>query len=103
MALVRPYPNFPQFRQKLGVMPDFSGSKFSDQEKPVGEQNGINRVFHLLYQPLPESVQVFKDGMLMAKDLDYVLDIANKTITFSENQVPQPESVIRVSYKHYGE
>jgi hypothetical protein len=32
MAMVRPYPGFPAFRMKLGVMPDFSGAKYSHQE-----------------------------------------------------------------------
>ncbi|MBR2246173.1 hypothetical protein [Oceanobacillus profundus] len=101
MALVRPYPGFPQFRRKTGVMTDFSGSRFSDQEKPYGDQNGINRVFVLLHQPLSDSLQVFKDGMLMTKNVDYTLNIQEKRITFSEKQIPQEASVITVSYKHY--
>lgn len=101
MAIVRRHPEYPDFRMKIGIMPDFSGSKFADQEKPIGEMDGENRVFVLRNRPLPGSVQVFKDGMLMAKDLDYELNIEQKTIRFSPHQIPQKDSVIRVSYKHY--
>lgn len=101
MAMVRPYPNFPAFRMKLGVMPDFSGAKFSYNEVPAGEISGTNRMFTLLNQPLPDSLQVFKDGMYMQKGQDYNLDRINRTLTFSVNQIPQEKSTISVSYKHY--
>lgn len=82
-------------------MPDFTGSKLSYNEIPAGEVNGENREFTILHQPLPESLQVFKDGIFMHKGVDYLLDRFNKKITFSNHQVPQEESVIVVSYKHY--
>ncbi|CDQ41820.1 hypothetical protein [Virgibacillus salexigens] len=101
MAIVRSYPGYPAFRKKLGVMPDFSGAKFSYDETPAGELNGTNKVFTLLHQPLPESLQIFKDGMFMRKNIDYTLNISNKNIIFSSEQIPQEKSVISANYKHY--
>lgn len=101
MALVRPYPNYPAFRRKLGIMPDFSGSKLAYNEIPMGDIDGNNRIFRLAYQPLSKSLQVFKDGMYMHKGVDYVLNRQEQTITFSEHQIPQEGSVILVNYKHY--
>lgn len=106
MAFVRQHPDYPQFRVKKGVMPDFSGSNYSDQEKPSGVMNGVNRVFNLANIPLKPSDEVFKDGMKMSRattlavsDGDYFIDYSTGQIMFSENQIPQPKSVILVSYK----
>lgn len=107
MAFVRQHPDYPKFRVKKGVMPDFSGSNFSDQEIPSGSMNGINRVFTLAYVPIKQSEEIFKDGMKMSRasslvmtDGDYYIDYATATITFSDKQIPQEKSVLRVSYKY---
>jgi len=67
MAYVRQNPEFPKFRMKKGIMPDFSGSNVADQEKPTGEMNGLNRVFQTANRPLNLSERVFKDGMMMSR------------------------------------
>lgn len=106
MAFVRQHPDYPKFRMKKGVMPDFSGANYSDQEKPSGIMNGVNRVFNLANVPIKLSEEVFKDGMKMARSTtmamtegDYFIDYPTGTITFADNQIPQSKSVIRVSYK----
>lgn len=106
MAYVRQHPEYPKFRVKKGVMPDFSGANVADQEKPTGVMNGINKVFRTLNKPLKLSERVFKDGMMMARssslamtDGDYYMDADSGDITFADNQIPQSKSVIRVSYK----
>ncbi len=101
MATVRTYPNYPMFRQKTGVMPDFSGSRIAYEEEPYGEKDGSNRNFKLMHQPLSDSLEVYKDGMRMRKDNDYTLNISNREIRFSSTQIPQPNSIILANYKHY--
>lgn len=107
MAYVRQHPDYPKFRMKVGIMPDFSGSKLADQEKPSGVMNGVNKAFVLANRPLKDSERVFKDGMMMSRassmamaDGDYFLNYEEKTIYFADNQIPQAKSVIRVSYKY---
>lgn len=106
MAYVRQHPEFPKFRKKVGVMPDFSGANYADQERPSGIMDGVNREFRTANRPLKLSDELFKDGMKMARastvamlDGDYFIDYDTSTITFAANQVPQPKSVIRISYK----
>lgn len=109
MAYVRQHPDYPQFRMKVGVMPDFSGSNQADQEIPTGIMNGVNKAFVLTSRPLTGSEIVFKDGMMMSRassmameDGDYYMNYDEKTIYFSDNQIPQAKSVIRVNYKYMG-
>lgn len=108
MALVRNHPNYPNFRMKIGVMPDFSGARWSYQEEPKGDIDGINCTFTLENEPVEKSESVYKDGMLMTRGLDYTMDYLNKKIIFTADdeksgirgQVPQPHSIIRVTYKY---
>jgi hypothetical protein len=107
MAYVRQHPDYPKFRMKKGVMPDFSGSNVSDQEAPTGLMNGVNKVFTTAFKPLKGSESLHKDGMMMSRastvaviDGDYHIDYTTGTITFSDNQIPQDKSVIRISYKY---
>lgn len=118
MALVRNHPAYSKFRMKTGYMMDFSGSSWVYQETPSGSMNGTNRIFILSKKPVPNTEEVFKDGMLMARGLDYEIDYVNKVITFADDrvetvlengvstqvevkgQVPQTNSVIRVTYKY---
>ncbi len=109
MAYVRQHPEFPLFRIKKGIMPDFSGSQFVDQEVPGGIVNGVNRSFTLNNLPLKNSESIYKDGMKMVrsssmlfKDGDYYIDYQTGRIVFSETQVPQEKSVIVASYKYLG-
>lgn len=109
MAYVRQHPEYPNYRMKVGIMPDFSGSNYADQEMPKGVMDGINRLFELEHKVLKNSEEVYKDGMRMARasslaltDGDYYIDyLANPvTLTFSNAQVPQPKSIILVGYKY---
>lgn len=109
MAYVRQHPDYPKFRVKKGTMPDFSGANYSDQEKPTGVMNGVNRLFTLAHIPIKKSEAVYKDGMKMSRasnaavtDGDYYLDdtVNPATLTFSSNQIPQDKSVVLVSYKY---
>lgn len=102
MAMVRQHPDYPKWRMKIGIMPDFSGSKTSSQETPIGVCDGVNKVFKLANKPLKHSEEVVKDGMVMKRDSDYTIDYATGTIIFSEHQIPQPKSVIHVTYKYMG-
>jgi hypothetical protein len=97
MAQVRQHPTYPQYRMKVGVMPDFSGSDIVTQEEPVGAKDGVNKVFTLSRLPIPNSEWVFKDGMFMRKGVDNDYTINGKQITFAEP--PDPKSVIAVTYK----
>lgn len=118
MALVRNHPNYSKFRMKIGHMMDFSGSSWIYQETPSGVMNGDNINFFIKKRPIENTESVFKDGMLMARGLDYVMDYPNKLIRFTRDanetvvengltvtkvkkgQVPQSDSVIRVDYKY---
>jgi hypothetical protein len=100
MAMVRQHPDYPKWRMKIGVMPDFSGSKISYQETPLGSCDGVNKVFQLAKKPLKHSELVVKDGMVMKRDLDYMIDYSTGKITFSDQQIPQTKSVVHVTYKY---
>lgn len=111
MAYVRshPDPNYPKIRIKKGVMPDFSGSNYIDQEQPGGLIDGTNAVFTLSRIPIQNTEEIFKDGMKMARadslaftSGDYYIDYATGKITFSTGQVPQLKASIQVSYKYIG-
>lgn len=101
MAMVQVYPGHPNFRKKIGFMPDFSGAKFANQEEPTGIKDGKNKIFKLLHRPIDDSLQVFKDGMMMTEELDFKVDLNTKRIAFDDSQIPEEKSVIRVMYKYY--
>ncbi|UYX56223.1 hypothetical protein M3Y14_33775 (plasmid) [Bacillus thuringiensis] len=107
MAFVRQHPDYPKFRKKVGVMPDFSGSKLADQEQLIGAQNGVNRTFRFAHIPLRNSEKIYKNGMRMKRasnegtaDGDYYINYFTGEILFSPRQVPQPSCVIAVDYKY---
>jgi len=100
MAIVRQHPKYPNFRMKIGVMPDFSGSKLSFQETPIGAINGVNKKFTLLHLPLKDSETVVKDGMVMKRGEDYTINYNTGVIMFSDTQIPQVKSVLHVTYKY---
>jgi len=75
-----------------------SRQMFQWNEKPNGNIDGANDTFKLLFSPSPpESLMVFRDGLLLDSDLgDYVL--VGGTITLP---VPPPVGTrIKVSYPH---
>lgn len=107
MATVKQHPNYPKYRVKIGVMPDFSGSNYVDQEELIGLMDGINKQFSTTYMPIKHSETLFKDGMFMSRastidctDGDYYINYETKTITFADDQIPQKKSIMRISYKY---
>lgn len=100
MAHVRNHTTFPQYRMKVGIMPDFSGSQVIRQEEPFGTKDGTNKVFTLAFEPIKNSEQVFKDGMYMRKGAAHDYTISGKTITFAE--APSSQAQILVDYKTMG-
>lgn len=99
MAMVRQHPKYPNFRMKTGIMPDFSGSDMANQEVPIGQMDGVNKEFILLNVPIKNSEMVVKDGMVMKRGVDYKIDDVTGKITFSDTQIPQPKSIVHVTYK----
>jgi hypothetical protein len=97
MAHVTKHPTFPQYRMKVGVMPDFSGANAVMQEEPLGVKDGVNTIFMLAKDPIKNSEMVFKDGMYMRKGVDYDYTINGREIRFKE--APEPNATIIVNYK----
>jgi len=97
MARVIQHPTYPQYRKKLGVMPDFSGAKQIQQEVPMGVKDGTNTTFILYNTPIPNTEMVFKDGMFMLRGAGKDYTINGKAITFTE--APTEKTVIAVNYR----
>ncbi|MGF0347593.1 hypothetical protein ACQR3P_28545 [Rhodococcus sp. IEGM1300] len=97
MAIVLAVDGKSQFRKKQGVMPDFSGSSQAYQESPAGTVNNTNQVFTLVNTPIVRSEIIWKNGMVMKRGVDYMLE--GKTITFAVDQVPQIGCSIAVDYR----
>ncbi|SFJ62217.1 hypothetical protein SAMN02799624_05214 [Paenibacillus sp. UNC496MF] len=97
MARVKAHDTFPQYRVKVGVMPEFSGARTISQEEPLGAKDTVNKQFVLSWTPIPQSEQVFKDGMFMMRGAakDYVIN--GKTIVFAE--APSDKAVIAITYR----
>jgi hypothetical protein len=97
MARVVQHDRFPQYRVKIGVMPEFSGTRQISQEEPMGVKDGENKQFVLSNTPIPQSEQIFKDGMFMMRGVDKDYVINGKVIVFAE--APSDRAVIVVNYK----
>jgi hypothetical protein len=65
-----------------------------DNEIPIGEINGINRIFKLLNIPLIGSEYIYMNGLLQRRGLDYVM--ANEYFTLEH--APFPGENILCSY-----
>lgn len=100
MAHVRQVADFPLFRTKIGVMPNFTGSEHVDRETPRGDVNGENKEFSLLHLPINGSEQIFKNGIFMTRETDYQIDYKIGAIVFNDDQVPQQNTIIRVAYDY---
>lgn len=58
-------------------------------EIPAGTVDGANRVFALAHVPVPSSLMLFKNGLLMAQGATDDYTLSGATVTFSTDQVPQ--------------
>lgn len=97
MAIVLAVDGKSHFRRKQGIMPDFSGASQAYQEAPTGVIDNTNQVFKLKNIPIARSEAVYKNGILMRRSTDYL--IADETITFANDQVPQIGCSIAVDYR----
>jgi hypothetical protein len=66
------------------------------QEVPIGSVDGSNREFRIDNAPLVSSLQVFKNGLMMAQGIDY--EFLYTTITFHVGQTPHEGDNILVNY-----
>ena len=67
-----------------------------NKEVPIGDIDGINRVFTLLYNPIIGSDHLYLNGLLQDEG-DYIIN--GNQIVFDE--APLPESKIRCSYMSF--
>jgi hypothetical protein len=71
---------------------------FVDGEIPSGVVNGINLIFTLENVPNPtSSLQLFRNGVLLRADVDYIISGTN--VTFTTAAIPQSGDSIVVSYR----
>jgi hypothetical protein len=72
-------------------------NSFIYKESPAGDVDGVNAIFILNYEPIPQSEHVFLNGLLLdeGSDNDYVL-VENKIVF---NEAPPAFSKIKCTYK----
>ncbi|MBK9170211.1 MAG: hypothetical protein IPM24_22505 [Bryobacterales bacterium] len=71
---------------------------FFDRETPGGVVDGVNTLFNLLFQPEPpESVRLFRNGLLQTAGVDY--SVSGSAITFLPGAAPQPGDVLAAYYR----
>jgi hypothetical protein len=74
------------------------GPGFVDSETPTGTVDGSNLVYSLANVPSPpESLLLYRNGLLMKNGLDYSL--SGITITFVPSATPQTGDVLLASYR----
>ncbi|MCZ2155640.1 MAG: hypothetical protein LC114_17360 [Bryobacterales bacterium] len=72
-----------------------------DGETPAGVTSGANQIFTLAAMPgPPESLQLYRNGVLQKRGLDYALSGA--LITFDLSALPQPGDVLLAYYRTFG-
>ena len=77
-----------------GILP-----AYADGEVPTGIINGLNPTFLLAFTPSPvTSVEVFHNGILMERGLDYT--ITGSAITFVTAAVPQVGDIVLANYRY---
>lgn len=71
-----------------------------DGEAPVGALSGVNQIFTLSSIPgPPESLQLYRNGVLQKRGLDYTLSGA--VITFALLEMPQPGDILLAYYRTF--
>ena len=76
---------------------DFTKQFYIDKESPKGEINGINKVFKLNKEPIPNSEHIYLNGLLQDEGDHYLMEGTN--INFI-SPIP-PEWKIRCSYRSF--
>jgi hypothetical protein len=72
---------------------------FMDGETPAGAINGLNQNFLLTYPPSPpESLQLFRNGLLLRPGADYTL--AGSAVTFFLAATPQAGDALIARYRY---
>lgn len=72
-----------------------------DGEVPLGVTSGVNQIFTLSTAPgPPESLQLYRNGVLQKHGLDYTLSGA--ILTFDLSALPQPGDVLLAYYRIFG-
>jgi hypothetical protein len=74
---------------------DLSKITYIDKERPIGEINGLNNNFNLLFNPIPGSEHIYLNGLLQDEDDDYIMEY--NTIIF--NEPPINGMKIKCSYR----
>jgi hypothetical protein len=74
---------------------DLSKITYIDKERPIGEINGLNNYFNLLFNPIPGSEHIYLNGLLQDEEDDYVMEY--NTIIFNES--PLVGMKIKCSYR----
>jgi hypothetical protein len=81
---------------KVGATVTTSGGSFVIGETPTGAVNGSNATFTTLQNFVPETVQVFINGVSQTSGVDYT---TTGTTTIILNVSPVSGDYIRVNYK----
>lgn len=70
---------------------------FSDAETPGGAVDGMNNTLTLANTPLGLSLMLFRNGLYLTPNFDYML--SGSTITFVPGAIPQPGDTLTASYR----
>jgi hypothetical protein len=71
-----------------------------DDETPAGTIGGGNRVFRLAHIPSPAtSVQLFHNGTLLIRNVDFTIVSDIITITSGSPHIPSASDTLRVFYR----
>jgi len=70
---------------------------WSDAEVPAGTIDGTNNTFTLGNTPLGSSLMLFRNGLYLTANSDYMLD--GSTLQFVPGAIPQPGDTLAASYR----
>ena len=70
---------------------------YADAETPGGIVDGVNNTFTLAYTPLGSSLLLYRNGLYMTPNFDYVLTA--QTFQFAAGATPQPGDTLTGSYR----
>lgn len=70
---------------------------YSDAETPAGTVDGVNNTLTLAYTPLGQSLEFFRNGLLLTPNFDYTLN--GQSIVFAAGAIPQPNDTLTAFYR----